>query len=82
MHNTDLSDIFVQSKWKDERFEMFWLKACNECGGNLVNHEDIYGCYIACVQCARHLNEADETRTRLNLQILGAARSPSQKIEI
>ena len=38
---------------------MFWLKACPKCQGDLFRHSDIYGTYLACLQCARHLTEAE-----------------------
>jgi len=31
--------------------EMMFLKACPRCRGDLVLEEDMYGRYIACLQC-------------------------------
>lgn len=39
---------------------MLYLKACPKCGGDLYDANDIYGPYIACLQCGHHLNEAEE----------------------
>jgi hypothetical protein len=39
---------------------MFWFKACPRCSGDLAEGTDIYGSYIACVQCSHYLSEAEE----------------------
>ena len=39
---------------------MFWLKACPKCHGDLYKEIDIYGPYIACMQCSRYLTKAEE----------------------
>ncbi len=43
---------------------MFWFKACPKCQGDLYGSKDIYGGYVACMQCSRYLTEAEETRLR------------------
>jgi hypothetical protein len=39
---------------------MFWLKGCPRCGGDLYRDRDIYGQFVACLQCGRHLNGNEE----------------------
>lgn len=39
---------------------MFWLKCCPRCGGDLYLNKDIWGRYLACVQCGHHLGEAED----------------------
>ena len=39
---------------------MFWIKACPKCRGDLYEAADIYGKYIACLQCARYLTEDEQ----------------------
>ena len=36
---------------------MFYLKQCGKCNGDLHSTKDIYGQYIACLQCGRHLTD-------------------------
>ena len=38
---------------------MFWLKGCHRCGGDLYQTVDIYGPYIACLQCSRQLSDGE-----------------------
>ena len=33
---------------------MFWLKQCPKCAGDLYQESDIFGSYVACLQCGRH----------------------------
>ncbi len=37
-----------------------WLRSCPKCQGDLYEETDLYGRYIACLQCAYYLSEADE----------------------
>jgi hypothetical protein len=49
---------------------MIWLKACRRCKGDLVEQEDIYGRYIACLHCGHHLSQGEESEflsCKLNL---------------
>lgn len=39
---------------------MFWLKCCPRCGGALYDGMDIYGRYIACLQCGHYLTPQQE----------------------
>jgi hypothetical protein len=39
---------------------MLWLKSCPRCNGDLYKGVDIYGSYIACLQCSHYLTEAEE----------------------
>ena len=39
---------------------MFWFKGCPKCRGDLYGNSDVYGSYVACLQCARYLSEAEE----------------------
>jgi transcription initiation factor TFIIIB Brf1 subunit/transcription initiation factor TFIIB len=34
-----------------------WLKACPRCLGDLILEADLYGQYVACLQCGCVLNE-------------------------
>ena len=43
---------------------MFWLKACPRCKGDVYEGWDIYGSYIACLQCARGFTKPDEAELR------------------
>ena len=37
---------------------MYLLKACNKCKGDLVPQEDMYGSYLKCLQCGRITEDA------------------------
>ena len=39
---------------------MFWLKLCPRCNGDLYENNDIFGRYIACLQCGHHLTDYEE----------------------
>jgi hypothetical protein len=39
---------------------MAWLKCCPRCNGDLYENQDMYGGYIACVQCGCYLSEGEE----------------------
>ena len=41
---------------------MFWFKACPKCRGDLYSNSDVYGSYVACLQCSHYLTEAEEAR--------------------
>lgn len=38
----------------------YWLKQCPRCRGDLRDESDIYGRYVACVQCGYILKEDEE----------------------
>ncbi|MDP6549427.1 MAG: hypothetical protein QF659_05095 [Dehalococcoidia bacterium] len=40
---------------------MFWLKACPKCQADLYGSKDVYGAYVACLQCSRYLTESEES---------------------
>ncbi|GBD11266.1 hypothetical protein HRbin23_00920 [bacterium HR23] len=39
---------------------MFWFQACPRCQGDLFRTQDLYGSYIACIQCGYILTEGEE----------------------
>ena len=41
---------------------MLWLKACPRCKGDLYWKDDMYGSYIACLQCSRYVPEAEQEK--------------------
>ena len=41
---------------------MFYSKACPKCRGDLYQSTDIYGPYIACIQCSHYLTDAEEAQ--------------------
>jgi hypothetical protein len=43
---------------------MFWLKSCPRCCGDLYEGKDIYGRYVACLQCGHYLGEAEDLLLR------------------
>ena len=49
---------------KNMGLNMFWLKRCPRCEGDLYEDSDIYGHYIACVQCGYYLTRAEEVVLR------------------
>lgn len=38
----------------------YWLKTCPRCHGDLRQESDVYGKYIACVQCGYILRAEEE----------------------
>jgi hypothetical protein len=45
--------------------EMYWLKACPRCRGDLHDEKDFYGAYVGCIQCGYVLNSLEEDALRL-----------------
>ena len=44
---------------------MFWLKCCPRCNkGDLYEGKDMYGRYVACLQCGYYLTEVEEVVLR------------------
>ena len=39
---------------------MIWHKSCPRCHGDLTRDEDMYGHYVACIQCGYYLMDADQ----------------------
>ena len=56
---------------------MFWLKSCPHCRGDLYEDEDLYGRYVACLQCGHHLGESEKPFLR-SLPQWGAEARPGQ----
>jgi hypothetical protein len=40
----------------------YWLKECPRCLGDLRQETDVFGNYIACMQCGYTLKQAEETQ--------------------
>ncbi len=38
----------------------YWLKTCPRCHGDLREESDVYGKYVACVQCGHILRAQEE----------------------
>ncbi len=38
----------------------YWLKTCPRCHGDLREESDVYGKYVACVQCGYILRSEEE----------------------
>ena len=45
---------------------MFWFKSCPKCHGDLYSNSDVYGSYVACLQCSNYLTEAEEAQLGLS----------------
>ena len=45
--------------------EMFWFKGCPKCHGDHYSNSDVYGSYVACLQCSRYLSAAEEAQLGL-----------------
>ena len=62
---------------------MFWLKACPRCHGDLYRRSDIYGPYIACLQCAHYLSEAEFAMLqRTSVSIVPQAHTQVRVVEL
>lgn len=59
---------------------MFWLKSCPRCRGDLYEGQDMYGRYMACLQCGHYLGEAEKPILRY-LPQWGAEARPGQGAE-
>lgn len=46
---------------------MLWLKTCPRCHGDLTEGQDLYGPFIACIQCGHYLPEWQERLLRRGL---------------
>ena len=40
----------------------YWLERCSRCQGDLRDESDVYGAYIACVQCGYILKQDEEVQ--------------------
>ena len=45
--------IIDRASWpvRSRRTEMYWIKQCTKCGGDLASNSDQYGPYVSCMQC-------------------------------
>ena len=43
---------------------MVWFKCCPRCSGDLCEEADLYGNYIACLQCGYYLSDVEEVVLR------------------
>ncbi len=59
---------------------MFWFKACPKCHGDLYMETDVYGSYIACLQCSRYMTNDEEVQLDLSIPELG--RHPSLIVQM
>ena len=55
---------------------MLWLKACPRCKGDLYREDDMYGSYIACLQCSRYVPVAGQDG--LTRPVIGPGRVPDR----
>ena len=46
--------------------QLFWLKACRRCGGDLYEAPDLEAPYVRCLQCCRELSGLEEQYLRLH----------------
>ena len=46
---------------------MMWLKCCPKCNGDLYEEKDVYGPYIACIQCGHYLTVSEEVDVKYSL---------------
>jgi len=58
---------------------MYWLKACPRCRGDLHEEGDIYGVYVACIQCGYVLRDDEESILRATASLEREAVSPVQR---
>ncbi len=40
---------------------MLWLKSCPKCQGDLHSDADVFGTFVACLQCGYQLTSTEET---------------------
>ena len=45
---------------------MFRFKSCPRCHGDLYRDSDIYGTYIACLQCGHYFTQVEEAKVGLS----------------
>ena len=58
---------------------MYWLKACPRCPGDLHEESDLYGAYVACIQCGYVLNSPEEDSLRLTGMLAREKAGSAQK---
>lgn len=47
-----------QEGWGLRMRAEFRLKGCPRCGGDMYDDVDVYGAYVACLQCGRYICQA------------------------
>jgi hypothetical protein len=62
------------------RTAMYWLKGCPKCRGDLHEEMDIYGVFIACIQCGYVVSGAEEEELRLTGRIRVEVAPPVGKV--
>ena len=60
---------------------MFWFKTCPKCQGDLYRETDLYGSYIACLQCSRYLTDAEAAQLELPAAQIGLVGFPLRQAE-
>src|SRR3990172_8824518 len=60
-----LSCGWTQARPREGVMEMYWLKACPRCRGDLHEEKDFFGAYVACIQCGYVVNSREEEALRL-----------------
>ena len=53
---------------------MFWFKSCPKCHGDLYRDSDLYGAFVACMQCGHYLTQAEEAQEPLFQGSVGGGR--------
>ncbi len=56
---------------------MLWLKGCPKCHGDLHLDSDVYGAYIACVQCGYQPAAMEEQVLRHTHRLSVVTRQPA-----
>ena len=68
--------MWLEVAYKRGTREMFWLRACPKCHGDLYQGKDMYGKYVACMQCSHYLTAAEEDRIKA---VQAVAASPATR---
>ncbi len=57
---------------------IYLLKGCQRCWGDLYASDDMYGKYVACLQCGHHLGERelDDLKTGRGLEFTASPAVP------
>jgi hypothetical protein len=62
---------------------IYLLKGCQRCCGDLYSSDDIYGKYIACLQCGHYLSEqqvVDLNSPGLGLEVTASPAVPTSAL--
>ena len=60
---------------------MFWFKSCPRCHGDLYRDSDIYGTYIACLQCGHYFTQVEEKKVELSPDTLERGKMAPVELE-